>query len=241
MVRWHKLCLKRPDLYWISESNSTEKLIFRGFFLSLLKTKNLLRLHRACLGRRQQLVHCRCQEWPMNFAGEKKNPLWQIGPDNAVRWGGSNRLSEHPVSRRDLLTTLTLICELLMNKVPSQTTCCTLENPITDCRGTLGNTPLGNLSASAHIRGRTLSSFSSFSVHSTTFPIHLNWLFCVLCSSLIHCLSLFLFFLIYHCCFHYVWLFSSHTLSLNTTLPQFVIAWVCFGSSIYSRVRLAMC
>lgn len=52
-----------------------------------------------------------------------------------------------------------------MNKVPSQTTCCSLENPITDCRGTLGNTPPGNLSPSARTRDRTSSSLSTSSAH----------------------------------------------------------------------------
>lgn len=61
-----------------------------------------------------------------------------------------------------------------MNKVPSQTTCCSLENPITNCRGTLENTPPGNLSPSAHIRGRTLSSLSTSLAHSVSLSFTLN-------------------------------------------------------------------
>lgn len=70
------------------------------------------------------------------------------------------------------------------NKVPSQTTCCSLENPITDCRGTLGNTPPGNLSPSAHTRDRTLSSLATSSAHSASLSFTLTDFLSFLYSSL---------------------------------------------------------
>jgi len=71
-----------------------------------------------------------------------------------------------------------------MNKVRSQTTCCSLENPITDCRGTLGNTPPGNLSPSARIRDRTSSSLSTSSAHSVSLSFTLTDFLSLLWSSL---------------------------------------------------------
>lgn len=70
------------------------------------------------------------------------------------------------------------------NKVPSQTTCCSLENPITDCRGTLGNTPPGNLSPSARTRDRTSSSLATSSAYSGSLSFTLTDLVSLLYSSL---------------------------------------------------------
>lgn len=61
-----------------------------------------------------------------------------------------------------------------MDKVPSQTTCCSLENPITDCRGTLGNAPPGNLSPSARTRDRTSSSLTTSLPHSASLSFTLT-------------------------------------------------------------------
>lgn len=70
------------------------------------------------------------------------------------------------------------------DKVPSQATCCSLENPITDCRGTLGNTPPGNLSPSARITDRTSSSFTVSSAHSASLSFTLTDLVSLSCTLL---------------------------------------------------------